>query len=841
MTGRMARAGRAHRRMLFSGLIVALGLIVPASALAAGSVSGVSVQVSSLSASATAVDYAVDFETPEALSAGSSTITVAFPSTVGLSGVNCYSVIDDSSSAQRACEGPTTVNGSTVTLTVPSSVPIAAGSEVTVQAGGVSNPTAAGPETIDVSTSADPTPVAVNYTVSAEAAVTHATLTPSSTSVTASSVSDSLQFVVPARLPSNSTITVTFPAGTTLPASDNVDVDCFDETTGAVNQCDGFGATVNGETMTIPAGGGTDAGDEFSVIIFGITNPATAAAADVTVATSAEPKAVSLPETFVAAQSVTAPSLSLSSYSPGATSTWSLAFRAPQRLPNDQGEVTLTAPAGTVFPSSGVLCFDPALLTGLSACNVVSSSGTTLTVLMHFVSNPGDQLSLVVPGVTNPPTMGNLSVDTTADPSPVTLPLSVATPSAATVEASTASASTASQETQAEYALTFTEPAALTGGTSYIALSASSPTTVFDCPTSGASNYVLYDDTSGTSLSLSGRGSCGADRVTLNLPAGYSTAAGDTLTLVAAGAVGNPTASGAERVTLTTEQPTSQVAFPGVGITAPTAPASPVLDVSSTDEDATGASDTTTFAATGGFPNSGNEDWTQLTFGAAAGTQFPAYNEFFGLPETTNDTTGTGSATPATAGNGSTILYPGTGSGFSAAAGDEISVTTAPVKNPSSVGASTATILTSGDPAPASMPYTLGAKTAVTGGVLQLSSLAPGATGVTYTLSFRIAHELTDGAALTVYFPTGTDASAATVSVVDDSTGQGEDITSASTAIRSATANLGSGVDLAAGDEVTFAVGNVTNPSVAGPYELGALTGTDPKAIVLGYTLSASG
>ncbi len=226
-----------------------------------------------------------------------------------------------------------------------------------------------------------------------------------------------------------STIAVKAATGTTFPASGDATV--INDNTG---EAAGSSFTASGTTATVlpGSGGGLGAGpgDEITVIVFGATNPGTAGAKTASLSTTSDPKAVSAGYTVTAKTSVSHDILQLSSRTGGASNvTWSLTFATTNGLVSatDLGSaITVTFPAGTGMPPNQdvTLANDTA---GTSCGGGLTSSGTTATVAVTTGSclqenGAGDVFTLIVTGVTNPPSLSGKSVTlaTSSDPLPVT-------------------------------------------------------------------------------------------------------------------------------------------------------------------------------------------------------------------------------------------------------------------------------------------------------------------------------------------------------------------------------------------------------------------------------------
>jgi hypothetical protein len=209
-----------------------------------------------------------------------------------------------------------------------------------------------------------------------------------------------------------------------------------------------------------------------------------------------------------------------------------------------------------------------------------------------------------------------------------------------------------------------------------------------------------------------------------------------------------------------------------------------------------------------------------------------------------NLTTGTATSAGSAGGSPAATIIPGSGDGFWAAPGDQIAVNAQEVANPSASGSVDLGISTAGDPVPVTVPYTVASKTGVGSPLLQLSSFAGNATGVTYAITFKAASGLVpDFSTITVAFPAGTGLPPGGgdddgFSVYDDTTGRAG---SADAQITGTTAVItpgtGDGFEAAPGDVITVLVTPSTNPP-AGKVSLKLSTSTDPATKTISYTLS---
>lgn len=826
-----AGAGGRLRWPALAALAALTLLGLPAApALAAGAVSDATIQVSSLSASATELSYAVSFDSTGAMTGGTSTVTLAAPSGTKLPTAACYLVSDDATGAQGC--GAATVTGTTAKIKLPGAVSVAAGDPVTVLVTGVGNPTSAGAKTLKVSTSADTTAVSLTYTLVAERPVSDAKLQVSSSSASAAGASYSVTFRSVDRLSRSSQVTVKFPAGTTLASGGCSQVNFVNDTNGTT----GCPAVTNSGTTATVSSLIANPGDMVTIVFYGMTSPSSTGTHDVTLQTTSDPKAVTLAYSLQAKRSVSNPFLQLSSYTAGASGVnWSIGFVAPDRL-TDSGAasssstVIIKAPAGTVFPTGncGLYYFIDAGPAGSqgpdSSCATGSVTGTSVAISVPFDTNPGNTVFVVIKGVKNPATMSSVSVSTSADPGAVSLPLTGQTKMSANSQIS----STSAAATEVTYAGTFQSTGPLTDGTSTVTLS--SPDVAFPV-CSATAQYTLIDDTTGSAFGLCpvSAGPGGSVTATYN---GTTTTAGDEISVLAYG-VKNPAASGSGTFSVTTSS-AGGASLP-IDLTAKTSVGSPVLSLASYSASASDVAYSATFTAANGLMVSGaGDEFSTITLKAATGTTFPAS----GFATVINDATGALAGSSFTGSGATATVLPGSGGSLGGGPGDEISVIVFGATNPSSAGADTASISTTSDPGAVSAAYTLTAKASVSDDIVQLSSRTAGASGVTYSFTFRTANALVTStnsdSTITVKLPAGTGMPPTEdVAVTDVTIGQGCGGVSSSSGT-TATVVLSTGscpAELGAGDVVALVLTGVKNASSLSGASITLSTSSDPAAV----------
>ncbi|HEY1914108.1 MAG TPA: hypothetical protein VGH27_00885 [Streptosporangiaceae bacterium] len=803
-----------------------------ASVRSQAAVTGASLQVSSLSAAATQVDYSVTFRSPAALTFQTSTITVTAPAGTKLSDASgCYVVSDDAAPPGRC--GGTTITGLKAVISVPED--IAAGDPVTVILDGTTNAATTGAKTLKVATSADPTAVSLPFTLVAKQAVTGAALHVSSQSAGASGTAYTLTFTSPARLITNSLITVVFPAGTGMPVSGCSQTDWIDDTNGSggcvTEATTGTTATVHGLQ--------SNPGDVNTIVFYNVTSPAGAGSHSVKLSTTSDPQPVTLTYSLVAKTAVTNPFLQLSNYTAGASGAdWAIGFTAPDRLVqsgagSSSTQITIKAPAGTVFPAGGCSAYTfidagPAASQGaVNGCLAATVSGTTVTVENGFDTNPGNTIFLVIDGVKNPSSMSTIKVSTGADPTPVTIPLSAATVMAATDQLS----STSAGASEVTYAETFASTGPLTASTSTLTLT--SPDATF-AVCSAHVEYLEIDDTTGAQAGICPPGST-TPGPSVTLTDELNTSAGDEITVLAYG-ITNPAAAGSSTFAISTLPGAGGASLP-IKITAKTAVSGVQLSLSSTSASAGVVALSATFTAPNGLMVSGlGDDFSTIVVKAAAGTKFLPT----GYADVINDDTGASAGSTYTSSGTTATVIPGSGGSLGSGPGDEISVIIWGMTNPAAGGSVPASLSTTSDPKVVTAGYTLTAPASVSDNILQLSSTAGGATGVTYTQAFILANTLvttTDSnSTITTTLPAGTGmpgGGSDNVNVIDETTGVdcgGNAAITGTTAV--ITLGTGSCVDPpAAGDVVALTLSGVTNAGGLSGKSVALSTSADPAVV----------
>ncbi|MCA0446567.1 MAG: hypothetical protein LCH54_10100 [Bacteroidetes bacterium] len=298
------------------------------------------------------------------------------------------------------------VAGQVITLTLGASQTIAASTPVRVTfavgAALVNPTTASATYTLSIAATGNGSATSSNYSITASTITTPA-LTLGNSAISATTT-NSIAFTTGAAgaLTSGvSTLTVTFPAGTTVPGSitaSNISVNAVDATTVSSN------ATTRVVTITSPVSV-TDHGSVTVLFKAGaaIVNPSTAGSYTLSVFTSAETTPVSSSTyTITTGTTITSPTVSRSSNVSAATSNYTISFNLGSAGTIGNGNfIYVSFPTGTVV--SGVN-------TGNSLINGVAPSAVTITGQeVRLTNNSGTiansaSVTLSFTGLTNPTT-----------------------------------------------------------------------------------------------------------------------------------------------------------------------------------------------------------------------------------------------------------------------------------------------------------------------------------------------------------------------------------------------------------------------------------------------------
>jgi collagen type VII alpha len=384
-----------------------------------GSASTPNLTLTSTSAGASAVEYVAGFTATVTKTV--TTVTLTFPAgTTFFSTASCDLIRDDTTGDQGICLTPS-VTGDTVTLTTSSTFgqfTVSAGDYVTVAVYGVTNTTSTGSQSVGLTTSdVSGTVTLPGFSVTAAAPVTSPGVLLDSYAAGATQASYTVSFIASEGLDTGgdfnvdpSSITITVP-GATFTASNVCDL-IFDGSNGQPSNCPNNPPVISGggDTITInDLAARVAPGDQVTVFVFGGQNPPAAGSHQLTVSTSGSNGAASPPGiSFTAATKVTDAALWLSSSLHGATNvTYTVGFTVANGLSggNDAiggSTVTITAPAGTVFPSNGctgVTVRDDTYWT--AGCAATTGGGTNVLTISGPQVQPKDHVTVTIEGVTN--------------------------------------------------------------------------------------------------------------------------------------------------------------------------------------------------------------------------------------------------------------------------------------------------------------------------------------------------------------------------------------------------------------------------------------------------------
>ncbi len=788
------------------------------------------VALSTPAAGATGVAYTVGLSTSAsgALTAGSDSITVTGPAGTVIPD-QAIDVFDVSAGVDLGnTQPPTLSNGdATATWIMNSNVP--AGHLLRLHIADVSNP-GAGTYQLAVGTSVDGPRQTTKYTVSVAQAPASASATLSSRAAGASDVTYTTTFTTSptgALTPAGGSFTVAAPPGTVFP---NQNVDVFDVTTNTdLGNTTGVTLGDGAATATWVLNAYVPAGDLLRVAIAGVTN-APAGTEPLAITTSSDVLAAHAPLTLTASQAPSAASVAVTSPAASAASvtyTVGLTTSVTGALANG-ATVTLVGSAGTVFPNEGVDVFDVTANEdlGVAAYSASSSGGATATWQLAGAVAAGDRLRVTVPGVTNgsagsDPVAISTSSDSVVAQAPLTL-VAARAPGSPSVALS----SLAAGATNVTYTVGLAASAsgALVGGGSIVVVGPAG--TVFP-----NEQVDVFDVTANSDLGWFSASSSGAT-TTVALSAGVVVAGGDRLRLTIAG-VTNP-GSGGYQVGVSTSSDSVVANTAAYSVVAAQAPSAVSVALSSLAAGATNVTYTVglTASSSGGLagptPNAtnyysgANVDAGTVTLVGSAGTVFP--NEGVDVFDVTaNEDLGV-AAYSASSSGGATATWQLAGA---VAAGDRLRVTVPGVTN-GSAGSDPVAISTSSDSVVAQAPLTLVAARAPGSPSVALSSLAAGATNVTYTvgLAASASGALVGGGSIVVVGPAGTVFPNEQVDVFDVTANSDLGWFSASSSGATTTVALSAGVVVAGGDRLRLTIAGVTNPG-SGGYQVGVSTSSD--------------
>ena len=363
----------------------------------------------------------------------------------------------------------------------------------------------------------------------------------------------------------------------------------------------GLGA--NDTVISVPIPNTIEANDQVSLSLGSIQNPpAGTYYIGMYIVSNSIPSASMISTasyTIAPASSVTTPTVSLSTTTANATGvTYDITFSVSgsgallgaSNLMGQVSTITLMATPGTIWPTSqsdysfvNNTAQGPKVPLGGFKLNVsVTANGSSVDqIVMPKSVAPGNSLTLVIVGVTNPPQgSGNtVSVSTSSDTVPVASSTYTTTaPASAGLSVNASSNTAAANGVIYTLSISASTTGKLTGGQGLIYVSMGDGTTL---PTSPA----FYQITDSTTSSGSGQ----ASRVSAYGPDAVITVAntiepGDSISLAISG-VTNPVITGTDTVTVWTSSDLSSISSSSITVVKPASPVNPVMYMSSSNPD----------------------------------------------------------------------------------------------------------------------------------------------------------------------------------------------------------------------------------------------------------------
>ncbi|MHB8451064.1 MAG: beta strand repeat-containing protein, partial [Mycobacteriales bacterium] len=702
-----------------------------------GTVSGVTIGINPTTEGATNAIYTVTFYTSSTGSLSGappspSTITITAPDgTVWSTTASNYSVSGATPSSVAAGSGP-----NQIVITLAATQTIMASTKVSVVANSTTNPSVASTgNTVTVSTSADQG-VATSNQYSITPVSTAATSPSNATAVvTPNTTGDAASYTVgfdtsgSGSLAANSGfITITAPANTKFPSA------------ATSYQVDGTAPSI----VTLLAGGATTQittpvaiGDStaLSIQILNVTNPE-AGTFSLQVSTSsdtviANSSSYPIEPTSSAQTAVTSVTALVSGTVVGGGGNYTIGFTTSVAgqpdfgAAPDPGQIIITAPPGTSFPSLA----NSYTVDGTPAQQISPTSTNSVTIAVPPGAAPiggGHPNTVVIDGVGNPGDVGNytLAVSTDDDADPAASTLYQLTPASHSVSNLTVTVNPNVASSPGTYNIGFDSSptgAVSAGGTITVVAPAG---TIFP---STAADYRV-DNFPATTVSP-GTGS-NADQVTVTVPAGGEFAKNSAVSLVIS-SVDNPAAGTNYTLTVATSADTAPATSGPYTIAATSASSVTGVTVTPTPATATvkaaykvvfTTSSSGALAGTGGGTPPATSAST-ITLAGPAGT---------GWSSTAGDYTVNGTAASGVSPSGSSVTIS-LATGQSIAASTQVTVAAANTVNPTTPGSYTMSVATSSDTvAQPSADYTITS-------VPKVTSLSPttgpvaGGTSVTIT------------------------------------------------------------------------------------------------------------
>jgi len=777
--------------------------------------------------------YTVQFNVGSsgALSSGSGTITLKFPDNTSVPFSIAASDITVNSTTVVASPvvSPT---GRTVTITTP--VNVANDGAVTVviaSDAGLRNPTSAGGYTLQVHTSAEVTKVnSLAYTIGPSATtVTAANVTP-----TANGVNTAAQYVIGFRVGASgslaagaSTITLTMPTGTTVPAS-------IAPSKVTINGSAASAVSVSGQqiTITVPVAVTISNSDSVTIVISEqaqVQNPQILGQYALQVQTSAEPSAVaSNPYTIAAsATSVTAASVTPNPATTGVTAAYTIQFNtgASGALQPGTSSITVTFNSSTTVNTQAI---SGATVNGVGATAAGDAATRTvfLTVPASVTIGNSDLVTVVIPSgiVKNPGSAGTntLEVKTSVEGTNVTSNGYAVTAATTTVTAATVTPDPANANVTAQYTIAFNTGAdgPLTAGSGTVTITFPNNTILpasitpadITVNTTAVSASVTVDQTLRT--------------VTFTTPVNVSASSAVSVVFLSAVGLTNPS-TGTFTVQVRTSVEATNIASNGYTITAATTnAAAPTVSVTPDVVETIGAYTISFTVGSSGRLLSGVSTIT-VTF--PSGTTVPA-----SITASTVSVNGVAASVVTVSGQAVTITVPGSITINNSTSVVVVVNTGAGVFNPSTIASYTLTVHTSTETgAQTSGSYVINASSTSTSPAMAVPSPGQQSSTAQYLVSFTTGGlgALQPGVStVTATFPVGTTvpSSIATSNVTVNGVNTSAVVTTP--ASRIVTVTVPASVSIGNNDAVSVVIGsgsNVLTSPTAGLYTLTVRTSVE--------------
>ena len=310
--------------------------------------------------------------------------------------------------------------------------PLAAGDKVEVQAYEVKNPSSANAgASFSLATSADVTAASKALAIAASTAPTEVAVSASTSSAEAKDVAYTATFKATTTVSDGNQkwfgegdgyIRLTAPAGSV-----------FSSDSSYYEIIDGANSTVSGLAVVNPGGAGENvvdvyqdhfpltAGNKVEVQAYGVSNPtAKNAAATFAVSSSADASAASKPFPIGSATAVTGPHSKRSStgYTEQFTATTSVSGGNAGYFREGPGYIKFVAPSGVTLPSEAGDYRVTIASVEFTAISVAVSGATALVYVYGEPIAAGDEVTLVVSGLSHPPA-GEVHLSSSSDVTPV--------------------------------------------------------------------------------------------------------------------------------------------------------------------------------------------------------------------------------------------------------------------------------------------------------------------------------------------------------------------------------------------------------------------------------------